>query len=64
MPLVDALKEGVKVQVIGFCCSNKLKTEFSRAIAERGEYNTYTSFFLKAMADYVKEWKEMKTNGG
>ena len=59
----ETLKQGVKAQFIGFICSSQLKEDFTKAITERGEYNTYTGFFLKAMSDYVKEWKEMKQHG-
>lgn len=56
------IREGVKAQFIGFCCSGQLKGDFSKAIAERGEFNTYTAFFLKAMSDYVKETQEMRNH--
>lgn len=61
MGLKDTLVEGAKVQYIGFICSFKLKSDFSKAFTELGEYNTYTDFFIDAMRQYIAKHKESKT---
>jgi hypothetical protein len=49
-----------KRTTIHFECSPQLRMDFIKARTELGEYNTMSSFFTKAMTDYVNNWKEMK----
>jgi hypothetical protein len=51
-----------KPEYVGFCCSPKLKSEFCKAIAEIGEFNTYTDFFVNSMRQYVAKHTEMKNH--
>lgn len=52
-----------KKEYIGFSCSPQLKTDFTRAISEMGEYNTYSGYFLDKMREYIKAHKDLKTHG-
>lgn len=52
-----------KKQTIMFLITPQLKTRFLESIARRGNYNTYTQFFIERINAYIKETEEMINNG-